>query len=483
MATIPGTRYAEGAPSGSTGQVLMSPPSEGEGQRLAAGIEKMGAAVLGYAINVQKQEMSVDYYEKKRQIDEAGWEAHNAVTGDEEADNKIWEKFEADTQAITQSSKYKDVNSLLTKHLNQVAPNWQQGIYTRSLTIRKENARDQLKLEWTKSLENGDTKTANDLIDNALKLGAISQAEFDHFSEIAPAESHIVRAERLLAQGNNEAVLKELDQTKNMKLTTEQLKQKESLRLTAEKNRDDVSRALMNDTIGKISSGMPLNEVGDLIQQTIGLDDIQKTKLMNFAIDAAKTWQKTGINPYTNRQDEAAFAGMLYKVINDPTSVSEDEIWLGTGKLWTTNDTLMLLNKKNKADDTWYKESHPVVEQYMGRLWDLYQKDDEILDDQMQEWAAKRLQLEAEMKRLGPDATAIEKSFQDIVSEVKEKKAKSWLDTLFRISSPASNIISLGVELKKGKTKLPEPKTQAEYDALPSGTQYKHPDGTIKVKK
>lgn len=30
---------------------------------------------------------------------------------------------------------------------------------------------------------------------------------------------------------------------------------------------------------------------------------------------------------------------------------------------------------------------------------------------------------------------------------------------------------------------LPEPKTQAEYDALPPGSRYKHPDGTIKVKQ
>ena len=142
MATIPGTKYAQGAPSESTGQVLMSPPSEGGGQQIAAGIEKMGAVIMAYAINVQKQEMSVDYYERKRQIDEAGWEAHNAVTGDKEADNKLWEKFESDAQAIAQSSKYKDVNSLLANHLNQVAPNWHQGIYTRSLTIRKENARE-----------------------------------------------------------------------------------------------------------------------------------------------------------------------------------------------------------------------------------------------------------------------------------------------------------------------------------------------------
>jgi len=29
---------------------------------------------------------------------------------------------------------------------------------------------------------------------------------------------------------------------------------------------------------------------------------------------------------------------------------------------------------------------------------------------------------------------------------------------------------------------LPAPTTEEEYDALPSGTQYRHPDGTIRTK-
>jgi len=482
MATIPGTKYAQGAPSESTGQVLMSPPSEGGGQQIAAGIEKMGAVIMAYAINVQKQEMSVDYYERKRQIDEAGWEAHNAVTGDIEADNKLWEKFESDAQAIAQSSKYKDVNSLLANHLNQVAPNWHQGIYTRSLTIRKENARDQLKLEWTKSLENGDTKTTNDLLANALKLGAITQAEHDNFMKIAPAQAHLLRAERALSLGNNEAVLSELDQTKDMKLTTEQLKQKESLRLTAEKKMDDLDRELTNEVIGYAIKGVNPQDFLTTISENPNYSPGQINKMAEIYLKTYKTWQQTGQNPFTVTRDYNAFIRDFFDM-QDGKITNHDELrsrWLKDGVPAYGMNYFQMLDKMIDGDNL-LPRGHEAVSTYVNQ----------ILKEDMQDAIEKMS--DSEKRVFALTLTEVEKNAraekfdeaQKVINEYKgirnQKKAKKWLNTLIGLS-PLGTVATL-TKRATAKPKLAEPKTQTEYDALPSGTQYKHPDGTIKVKK
>ena len=90
---IPGTKFAEGAPPGATGQTLWRPPSPGGGQQIAEGIGKMGGALAAYALNTIKQEQVMEVSEKQRKIDELGWAAHNSVVGDEEADRKLWDKF------------------------------------------------------------------------------------------------------------------------------------------------------------------------------------------------------------------------------------------------------------------------------------------------------------------------------------------------------------------------------------------------------
>jgi len=454
----------------------------------------MGAAVLGYAINVRKQEMSVDYYEKKRQIDEAGWEAHNAVTGDEEADNKIWEKFEADAQAITQSSKYKDVNILLQKHLNQVAPNWQQGIYTRSLTIRKENARDQLKLEWTKSLENGDTKTANDLIDNALKLGAISQTEHDNFMKIAPAQAHLLRAERALSLGNNEAVLSELDQTKDMKLTTEQLKQKESLRLTAEKKMDDLDRELTNEVIGYAIKGVNPQDFLTTISENPNYSPGQINKMAEIYLKTYKTWQQTGQNPFTVTRDYNAFIRDFFDM-QDGKITNHDELrsrWLKDGVPAYGMNYFQMLDKM--IDGDLLPRTHDSVSIYMNQLLpkkDMKEEIDKMSDSEKRVFALTLTEVEKNARAEKFDEA------QKVINEYKgvrnQKKAKNWLEKI--TSTPESTSFKLATSpywwvkyvnpnIWAGKgaaalgRKLVEPKapvninTPDEAKKLPKGTRF-----------
>ena len=144
MAIIPGTKFAGGTPRASTGQVLLQPPEDGGGQQIAQGIEKMGAALFAYAINVQKKEMTAGFYEKRRQID----------------DRKVQEKFQQDVEAIASSSKYKDVNEEVRQYRNRVLPNWMHGMRAKSLGIKSDNAEQQSEYEAQDLLSKGQWEEA-----------------------------------------------------------------------------------------------------------------------------------------------------------------------------------------------------------------------------------------------------------------------------------------------------------------------------------
>jgi len=229
MATFP-IQYTEKVPSGEGEAALYDMDVDTGARGLAAGIEKMGGAIFNLGMKISQQEQNVDYYEKKRLIDEAGWSAHNSVTGDEEGDSAIWEKFLEDSQSISQSSKWENVNSMLNKYVNDVVPQWQQSLYVRSLGIRKTNAVDRLRLEREKLLESGDVKGSMTLAENAFKLNAITRAERDNFVNNASVDSVFAQARKLIATnetGNINLAVEMLNQLKD--LSGEQLEYRNSL--------------------------------------------------------------------------------------------------------------------------------------------------------------------------------------------------------------------------------------------------------------
>lgn len=303
MAQLPGTQFATGSPSGRTGQTLWNPPREGGGEQIAEGISKLGAVTLNYALNVQKQEMAAEYYEKRRLIDEAGWAAHNAVTGDEEADKALWDKFQSDAQAVAGSSKYKDVNDELTQHVNQVSPNWQQGMFTTSLKIRSDNAKDQFRLTYTKTLENGDTTEAKETLDKQLALRLITKAEYDDYVATMPGDVYIAQANRLMAQGNYNAALSALTQTEKMDLTTEQLKDKQTLTNYAKNQGDELTTQQVQAIHELAIKDAAPDIVKAKIDQSDGLTPMQKTEAWKQYNDAIAVRAKTGQNPYETTQD------------------------------------------------------------------------------------------------------------------------------------------------------------------------------------
>lgn len=200
-------QYSEKIPSVRT-------PSGGEtgGLALARAYGQQGAALTGLgtdvfkmALSIQKQEDAAEFSELKRKVDETGYAAFRAATGDEAADNAIWKKFEEDISSIT--SKRDNVNNMLREHINEVYPEWQDTFIKKGLAIRRKNVKDKFELESENLLGQGNMADYYKLLHTRLALNDISQAEFDFKAANAPNDSLLQQMRMAIGNGQIQQAL------------------------------------------------------------------------------------------------------------------------------------------------------------------------------------------------------------------------------------------------------------------------------------
>jgi hypothetical protein len=477
MAVIPGTKYAEGTLPGRTGQQPMSAPSD-NGQQIASAVGQLGGVLMDYALDVQKKKMVAEVSQKQREIDEAGWAANEAVTGNEEADKKVWEKFQQDTQRIANSSEYKDVNDETQQHLNSVTPNWEHAFRVKSLGIQEREASDQLELEWSKSLEYGSIEGANKIAENALKLKAITQAQYDDKIKSAPAESHILIASRLLDDANEsegkkdyQAVLDELDKTKDMDLDPRQRQNRQALRLTTEKAKGEVSKALKNDVMDKASKGMPINKIGELIQQTIGLTPEEKTELMKIAVNTSQIWQDKGIN-YLNETRDPEKLVETYNKIKTKEITTYDQLFkvysegetppFSFGYLQNLENLRMSVTGSGKADLTEMK--------FRERLMDNFSKNGKLIPSKRGQYQEADSKLTELYKQYGSKPSEMETKFQELIKEENQVRAKEYLSELQTFSVSGIGPVRMKPLGMRGTKPISESKYQVGQTATNPNT-------------
>lgn len=436
MAQLPGTQFATAQPSGRTGQTLWGPPPRGEGQEIAEGISKLGSAILAYSLKVQDQEMTAEYYEKQRLIDEAGWAAREAVTGDEEADNALWEKAQSDFRAIASSSKYKDVNDRLTQTVNQVSPNWAHGIRTASLQIRANNAEAQQKYNLLMALENGDQQTFDKIIEEGERTKTITPAEKEHYAKYGKGYGALARAERFVANNQYNLALSELDKTDKMDLTTEQLKDKQVLRLEVNKQKDKNDEKLVMDINAMLAEDKyPLHDVLDLIVKRTDLDATQKTKLAETAIAGNKIWNQTGEDVFNITQDYPKLVDTWYKIKTG--QIKEFQSLYDIFRSGRENSPAFSFGYMQQLENLRIATTRGTTAagqlidlKYRGKLFDSYVKDGRINPKDYTIFKEANAKLDGILQQYRSDPVKLEDEFQKLLTERKETKAKEWLSGL-----------------------------------------------------
>lgn len=108
------------------------------------------------------------------------------------------------------------------------------------------------------------------------------------------------------------------------------------------------------------------------------------------------------------------------------------------------------------------------------------------IDENINKWETQKNLINLAIERDDPDIMTTARAdaiYKDIIDgSFDTRDGKTYGPLLgFSESKTRKEEIPETPTIKTGG--LPEPKTQAEYDALPSGTRYKHPDGSIKTKR
>lgn len=199
MAKFPGIQFSQTVP-----EVVKQPRarldvSTGEGE-IARGLMQFGGALTGIADNIYKQESAAEYSELKRQVDERGFAAFNSVTGDEEADVKLWENFQKDLGTL--QSKKPNVTAGLQRHINEVMPNWKDSFDKKHLAVRKRNAHAKFDFEYKALLSKGDTEGARKILDFQLLTQDIPEPEYASKLSSMPNDSVLAQAHSMTLDGN-----------------------------------------------------------------------------------------------------------------------------------------------------------------------------------------------------------------------------------------------------------------------------------------
>jgi len=187
MANIPGTKYAQGAPSANTGQTTWQAPRDsGYGQKIANILQNFGADVANYALNAERKKMVAEISLLEGEIDERGNTALQSVTGDSEADEAIYKEYETWVRGKAQSSEYVDVNTAIGQSANRTLPGWHKSMTVKSIGIQSERAGLQTQYGAERKILSGDVDGGIKDLENAKRLDPGKAPYYDEKIRRAP---------------------------------------------------------------------------------------------------------------------------------------------------------------------------------------------------------------------------------------------------------------------------------------------------------
>lgn len=475
MAEFPGIQYAETVP-----EVVRMPRaamdvSTGQ-EAIARGLMQFGGALAGIADDIYQQESAAEYSELKRQVDERGYATFNSVSGDEEADVKLWENFQKDLATL--QSKRPNVQAALQSHINEVMPNWKDSFNKNHLAIRKKNAHAKFELEGGSALASGNLQEYYQQLNTRLALKDITQAEFDFKMKNAPNDSVLAQAHSMTLDGNYVGA-----DTKLSELSNPSNEQKAYRNKIASEARVQVKEAASEAN----------KQLTDLFaKQQLTIPEIQLRRNVLKDNDY-ESWTKIAMNP-------ADKAGNIIQATELKSAAMD--VWRGT----TTRDELDNRIRNSLADengindeqyasvvsaaDTQLKQSQAAdirrfsrdaANVILGQYSGLMQFDalgnltgvnlaglsgDEIEDTK---YRMHFLSLYEQGLRdwIAENPTASGKEFYQYSLE---EKMRYWDTSLEKMKEIAKT------------QKIPHPKTRADFDALPSGITYVDPEGIRRIK-
>jgi hypothetical protein len=455
--------YSTATPSGKAQQVPYRMDVSTGAEYIERGIGAVGGALAGIAQKISQQEQVVDFSAKKRQIDEAGLAAHNAATGDEEADRKLWEKFIQDSQVIAGQSKWNNVNTRLQAHLNEVMPEWRDAFDKKGLVVRQKSAKAQLDVNSQKQLESGDLFNYYVDLQNALIVGLIPQEEYDSKIENAEKDSTLAQSRIDIGNGRYQDAINKLSPEFRKKLSGKQLDYADDLQRMAQ----ETLKKSGNNTVKSIilacykDAGKSEIEKRPFANQYIRQINDPNLGLTNeearVMTDRVENWA-TGKGTKTDRVAKTDLTTQLMRARTVPQIAEAKQAILdSSGKLDDSDfDSLIKLSETKISDEQ--KEGMTLaIKDFIARNQTIVKP--EVLTDEFQvamfQWISEQ-KTPPSLRQIVVHGAELQVAWSDKTEEEIQKEME--------------------------RKPIPVVRTDEDFKALKSGELFKAPDGTTRRK-
>ena len=203
------------------------------------------------------------------------------------------------------------------------------------------------------------------------------------------------------------------------------------------KQQDVALGAITNDVLAKASEGKTPKEMAELLRQTVGLTEIERTQLMEVFNSAYRTWNQTNADPWTTTQDYPTMLAVKNAIDNGKIR-TESQLYRAVldtkkGPLVSYDDmqtlTRLLPDRKSAALKS------PFAIERLNKVDALFEDEEgNIVDDEA--WGLTYRAVEAAIQENWPDIVKTNKAVEAILAPVKEAKAKSWLDSFAKVFFP-----------------------------------------------
>jgi hypothetical protein len=220
------------------------------------------------------------------------------------------------------------------------------------------------------------------------------------------------------------------------------------------RQKDAASSALIDDVTSHAVQGTTPDQMKELLRQTVGITDKERTSLMKSYMASHSIWADKGEDPWKNTQDYNSLMEMQLR-ISAGLPTTEMDIWRkmlsepSTGPKFSRSDALNLIGQLPDNKDPVMKT--PFADEWMNHIDELYLEDKKIPQEDIAEWSQTRQGVEAIIRQNYPNVGKAQKEIEEFLKPAKKEKTKGMLRRLIEMSAPFPMIGPTWNRLVSGK--------------------------------
>ena len=352
-------QYSQATPSGQSGSVRANINVDTGAEAISRGLMQFSDTLMPIAERIYQRKAAADYSEGQRKIEETILSAFNSVSGDEEADAKLWEKVQEDLGKI--QYKRPEVNAKLSERINQLMPDAKDTFDKKHLAIVQKGAKDRFEFELDDRLAKGDITGSTQILKDLYLSNAISKTEYEARLKNIPNDSLLRQMKLNFERGNYEVVLatKEILKDKDRGFTSDHLAYANNL---IEKSQQEMNKSNDADKLVLYEKFETSDLTWDEVKAT-SLSPDDKISIWERYKDAQAERQKFGISMI--QEGDPVVLAQVYAIVDlKPNDITPQQLYALADKGLGTKYIPSLVNRLKENQEV----KNPVLNKYRSEL-------------------------------------------------------------------------------------------------------------------